>query len=114
MHTLNSPRQLGDFGGADARFGWRTDREAPRADAISCACAEPAWLESAIRHELAEHGKERPPGCAIEIANPFLGDAVERTKHHALFSQSESRRELDRCRIPNLVIDPADAPDLRE
>ena len=97
------PRLLGDIGGTNARFAWQSDRAAPPTDVATYPCVEHDSLLQAIGHYLAEHRKERPPACAIGIANPILGDLVQMTNHHWSFSISELQRGLgfQRLRVIN-------------
>ena len=94
MANDSYPRLLGDIGGTNARLAWQTGRAAPLTDVVTYACAEHDSLLAAIRHYLAEHGKQRPSTCAIGIANPILGDHVQMTNHHWSFSISALQQGL--------------------
>ena len=93
------PRLLGDIGGTDARFAWRVERTAPPADVACCACADDDSLLAAILQYLADQRKACPPACALGIANPSLGDAVQMTHHHWSFSIPQLQRSLGLQRL---------------
>ncbi len=99
MTSNASPRLLGDIGGTNARFAWQAQPGAAPSDVASYAGAQHDTLLSAIRHYLAEHGKQAPPDCAIGIANPIVGDRVQMTNHHWSFSISELRQQLGLQRL---------------
>jgi glucokinase len=99
MNLQSHPRLLGDIGGTNARFAWQAHAGAAPSDVASYAGAKHDSLLAAIRHYLAEHGKQAPPECAIGIANPIVGDQVQMTNHHWSFSISELQRELGLQRL---------------
>jgi glucokinase len=103
MTNESHPCLLGDIGGTNARFAWQAERAAPPTEVASYPCAEHDSLLSTIQHYLAEHRKERPPACAIGIANPILGDFVQMTNHHWSFSISALQRSagLKRLKVIN-------------
>lgn len=99
MTHESCPRLLGDIGGTNARFAWQAGRAAPPTEVATYSCAAHESLQAAIEHYLAEHHKERPPACAIGIANPILGDRVQMTNHHWSFSITELQRSLGLKRL---------------
>jgi glucokinase len=93
------PRLLADVGGTHARFGWRTDANAPLTDAATCASKDHPSLEDAIGHYLRQHGKPTPHSAAIGIATALTGDLVEMTNHPWSFSISAMQQALGLQRL---------------
>ena len=86
MITASCPRLLADIGGTNARFAWQKGSGTALTEVAGYLCAEHESLEAAIRHYLKQHQKDWPKACAIGIANPILGDAVQMTNHSWSFS----------------------------
>jgi glucokinase len=85
---MSYPRLVGDVGGTNARFGWKSGPDSPLTDiAMYAAAAHPTLLDT-IRLYLADHAKPAPRACAIGIANPVVGDRVQMTNHNWSFSIS--------------------------
>ena len=94
MDSNTCERLVGDIGGTNARFAWKTDASTPLTDIATYACADHPTLQHAMQHYLAEHRKPAPPWCAIGIANPVVGDQVQMTNHHWSFSISAIKSAL--------------------
>ncbi len=93
MTSNTYPRLLGDIGGTNARFAWKSAPQAPLTDAVTYPCAQFPTLEHAMQRYLSERG-QTAPWCAIGIANPIVGDLVKMTNHHWSFSISGVQRAL--------------------
>ena len=93
MSSNTYPRLLGDIGGTNARFAWKSAPQAPLTDAVTYPCALFPALEQAMQRYLSERG-QAAPWCAIGIANPIVGDQVKMTNHHWSFSISDVKRAL--------------------
>jgi glucokinase len=87
------PRLLGDIGGTNARFAWKSAPHALLSDVVTYPCAQFPALEQAMQRYLSERGAAAP-WCAIGIANPIVGDQVKMTNHHWSFSISAVKRAL--------------------
>jgi glucokinase len=94
MDLSSYPRLVGDIGGTNARFAWKSGPAEPLADVASYPCAGHPSLQHAMQHYLAAHGKPAARWCAIGIANPIVGDRVQMTNHHWSFSISEVKAAL--------------------
>lgn len=79
-------RILADIGGTNARFAWQGQALGAIEDIVTLPCARHASLADALQHYLQLLARPAPPGCAIAIANPVLGDEVRMTNHHWSFS----------------------------
>ncbi|HWH82215.1 MAG TPA: glucokinase [Burkholderiaceae bacterium] len=87
-------RLLGDVGGTNARFAWQDADGAPLRDIASIPTADHPTLAAALAAYLRGIGRAAPPWCAIGIANPITGDAVQMTNSHWSFSIEAVRREF--------------------
>jgi glucokinase len=94
MDSTTYPRFVGDIGGTNARFAWKSGPASPLADEATYPCADHASLQQAMQHYLAEHAKPVPRWCAIGIANPITGDRIQMTNHHWSFSISAVKAAL--------------------
>lgn len=94
MDSNTYPRLVGDIGGTNARFAWRSGPAAPLTDIATYPCADHPSLQHAMQHYLAAHAKPVAPWCAIGIANPVVGDQVRMTNHDWSFSISEVKKSL--------------------
>lgn len=87
-------RLLGDVGGTNARFAWQETDGGPLSDVLTLPTADHATLDDALKHYLAQTGRAVPRWCAIGIANPVTGDAIQMTNSPWSFSVEAVRREL--------------------
>ncbi len=94
MDLNTYPRLVGDIGGTNARFAWKSGPASVLADIASYPCADHPSLQHAMQHYLAEHAKPMVSWCAIGIANPVTGDQVQMTNHHWSFSISGVKAAL--------------------